>query len=287
MRKKRKLSVRIGLRVVAVLVIALPFLAAGCHVMMPGEIRDASKAAREFSARHPDAFSTRHGIHAAVTGSGDRGTIFLVHGSPGDWKAFGPYLASEALTEDYRIVAFDRPGYGASSPGETMRSMADQGDRLALRAEEFSGPRIWLGHSFGAPIVARVAVDHPQLVDGLILSASAMDPDLEQPRWFHHLGGTRIGRAVLPATWDVTNQECLAFTGGLEILAGRLHEIRAPVILMHAKNDSLSRFAHLAWTEKSLRHAPVETVVFEKGDHFILWNRVEETIAAIRRLGGK
>lgn len=262
----------------------LLLLPAGCRLLGTDDGGMISEAALEWAEAHPENFATRAGVHAAFAGPEDAEvTLFVVHGSPGNWSAGLPYLENESLVADTRVIAFDRPGYGKSGAGETVGSLAEQAARLAIWAEDRPGRKLWLGHSFGAPIIARLAIDRPDLVDGLILSAGAMEPDLEQPRWFHHLGDTLAGRYVLNDEWTVTNQECLAFADELAVLAPQLNEIACPVFILHARDDALADFRHAAWTADQVDNPDLVTVVpFDSGNHFILWNRVEDHLDAFR-----
>lgn len=259
---------------------------AACRVIGPGEDGWLSESAQAWADSHPEQFDTRHGIHAAFAGPEEAPvTVFLVHGSPGNWGAGLPYLASKTLTETHRVVSFDRPGYGKSNPGTTVESFAEQASALVPFAEDRPGTKLWLGHSFGAPIVAQLAIDRPDLVDGLVLSASAMDPDLEQPRWYHHLGDTIAGRYFLNSEWIVTNEECLAFADELALLAPRLSEIECPVLILHARDDALADFRHAEWTEDQIGKPDLVAVrAFDQGNHFILWNRVEAHLEALHDL---
>ncbi len=39
---------------------------------------------------------------------------------------------------------------------------------------------ILVGHSLGGPVIARTAMDYPDLVDGLILVGGSIDPEMEK-----------------------------------------------------------------------------------------------------------
>lgn len=79
-------------------------------------------------------------------GTSSQGTALLLHGMPGvadDWRQLAPQLPSA------RVIAVDRPGYGGS--GHRTASVPEQVtlyERLLADAE--AGPRLLLGHSYGA-----------------------------------------------------------------------------------------------------------------------------------------
>ncbi len=74
---------------------------------------------------------------------------------------------SHALDDLLTITAFDLPGHGQSAawdgPGEI------QAESTAIAADLLDGPADIIGHSFGATVALRLAVEHPHLVRSLIL----------------------------------------------------------------------------------------------------------------------
>ncbi len=55
-----------------------------------------------------------------------------------------------------------------------------------------------MGHSFGGPIIVRAALDHPELVGGLVIAAGDLDPDLEEWRWYNRLADLWLVRLAIP-----------------------------------------------------------------------------------------
>jgi pimeloyl-ACP methyl ester carboxylesterase len=41
---------------------------------------------------------------------------------------------------------------------------------------------ILVGHSLGGPLIARMTMDYPELIDGLVFVAGSVAPKLEPPR---------------------------------------------------------------------------------------------------------
>jgi len=71
-------------------------------------------------------------------------------------------------------AAIDFPGFGSSPMPPSVWGTAEYADAVAawLR-EQPRRPRFWVGYSFGGRIGIQLASRHPELVDGLILVASA------------------------------------------------------------------------------------------------------------------
>ena len=74
----------------------------------------------EWSVTTPD------GRTLAVEDAGDRGgRPVLVHvGTPGGRRLYGPRTLADAERRQLRLISYDRPGYGGSTP-QPGRAMAD------------------------------------------------------------------------------------------------------------------------------------------------------------------
>ncbi|TXN35629.1 alpha/beta hydrolase [Flagellimonas hymeniacidonis] len=68
-------------------------------------------------------------LHYIQTGNKDAQTLVFIHGSPGSWDAYKAYLSDSLLSNKFRLVAIDRPGFGKS---EFRRSMALKPQALIL-----------------------------------------------------------------------------------------------------------------------------------------------------------
>jgi pimeloyl-ACP methyl ester carboxylesterase len=104
-----------------------------------------------------------------VTDLGAGAPVLLVHGQPGsraDWSRLIPLLAV-----DHRVIAVDRPGYGASS--EAAIGLVDNAFRLGQLLEERGalGATV-VGHSLGAGIALAMA-ERSLGVGGLVLVGAA------------------------------------------------------------------------------------------------------------------
>ncbi|MCX6479110.1 MAG: alpha/beta hydrolase [Mycobacterium sp.] len=132
-------------------------------------------------------------------------TIFFGHGLLfGGWM-FGPQIAS--LKNDYRCVAIDWRGQGASSApagGYDMDTLAE--DAIALIGELGVGPVHYVGLSMGGFIGQRIAARHSELVRSLtLLDTSAGPEDPDKVRQYKLMGAAYrfvgigpLRKAVLP-----------------------------------------------------------------------------------------
>lgn len=107
----------------------------------------------------------------SVSGSGDI-TVFLLHGAFGAKEYW--FRQIEALTHaGYRVVAWDAPGYGVSPmPADFSVEAAARAAEHLIRAEG-TARNVLLGHSMGGMIAQRCYSYCPDLIDGLVLSATS------------------------------------------------------------------------------------------------------------------
>lgn len=80
----------------------------------------------------------------------------------GVWKP-----VARELDAHLRMTAFDMPGHGKSGPWREDREI--QGQVVAVAQSFLDGPSDLVGHSFGAAVALRLAVERPELVRSLTL----------------------------------------------------------------------------------------------------------------------
>jgi len=116
-------------------------------------------------------FLTSRGIRFSYRQDGEGPDVVLIHGVAGNMAVW--YLCGlvHALSEHFRVTAYDLRGHGYSEStpsGYTSRDMAE--DLHGLLRELGLGPVYLLGHSFGAAIALQTALSQPDSVAGIVLS---------------------------------------------------------------------------------------------------------------------
>lgn len=115
-------------------------------------------------------------LHYADRGEGE--PLVLLHGNGSMIQDFQSSGLVEMAAQTYRVIVFDRPGYGHSNrPRSTIWTPEVQADliRGALRRLDVSRATV-LGHSWGASVALALALKHPEMVGGLILASGYYYP---------------------------------------------------------------------------------------------------------------
>ena len=117
-----------------------------------------------------------------VTEDNSKPLIIFIHGSPGTWRAWIKYLKDPQLQRMAHMIAVDRPGYGGSGKGQVETSLVQQALDIAPLLDKASpGQRVLVvGHSFGGPVAARLAMDYGDKITDILILAGSIDPDQER-----------------------------------------------------------------------------------------------------------
>ena len=93
------------------------------------------------------------------------------------WAGVMPLVAART-----RVIAYDRAGAGDSDPVAPLSLDGQIGDLTAvLQAAGGGRPVVVAGHSWGGLLAQLVALDHPELVSGLVLVDPADENYLDPP----------------------------------------------------------------------------------------------------------
>jgi len=94
--------------------------------------------------------------------------VLLIHGYSGDLNNW--LFNIEALGAEHPVIAIDLPGHGGSSKDVGDGSLKSLADVAADALKELAVPRVHvIGHSLGGAVAARLAADHPELVETISL----------------------------------------------------------------------------------------------------------------------
>lgn len=212
--------------------------------------------------------------------------VVFVHGSPGSLSAFIHFLADTTLLEKAQLVAVDRPGFGSSNFGNAEPSLKKQAALLEPILEKYktNRPIILVGHSLGGPVIARLAMDFPDLVDGLVMVAPSIDPELEPNEWFRGPLSLPFVKWILPRSIRASNDEIWMLKPELQMMQPLWGNIKAQTIVIQGNKDNLVAPGNADYAQKMLTHAHTDLVRVEDMNHFVPWNHPELIREAILKL---
>lgn len=224
-------------------------------------------------------------MHYKYLDNGQDASLVFIHGTPGSWDAFASYFKDSALYNRANLLSPDRPGFGKSSYGKPIRSLEEQSLLLKPMLEAVPAPRILIGHSLGGPIVARMAMDYPELIDGIIMLAPALDPALEPDEdWFRIPMRWPVIRENAPKIMRISNEELVFLAEELELMLPLWANIQTPSVVIQGGKDNLVHPGNAAFADSMLVNAPKDIVFLEEQNHFLPWNEynlVKQKILAL------
>ena len=212
--------------------------------------------------------------------------VVFVHGSPGSLSAFIDFMADTALLSKAQLITVDRPGFGSSNFGYAEPSLEKQGALLKPILEERKNQRpiILIGHSLGGPLIARMAMDYPDLINGLVMVAPSIDPELEPNEWFRGPLATPFLKWMLPRSLRASNDEIYKLKPELEEMLHLWPRIRANTIIIQGKKDTLVPKQNADFAQRMMVNAPLKVVMVDDMNHFVPWTHPQLIRGAILEL---
>ena len=130
----------------------------------------------------------------------ERPAIVMVHGLGAQLQHMTHGLL-DRLSEEFRVIAVDRPGTGWSSRAKgSSHGLRAQGQTVARLIEHLRLDRpVVVGHSLGGAVTLALGLDHPQATRGLVLVAPLTAPTEDVPEIFRALVVRNAARRRLTA----------------------------------------------------------------------------------------
>lgn len=174
-----------------------------------------AKASSPVKGRHVTVDGVR--LHYVERGGGM--PVVLLHGSGAQIRDFEASGLVDRLARRYRVIVFDRPGYGDSSrPRGRHFTPTAQAALFARAFEELNLHRpVVLGHSWGALVALALGLDHPDATRGLVLLSGYFYPVVQAD-------GVLVSLTALPLAGAVVHHALtpLVVELGFERLIARL-----------------------------------------------------------------
>jgi len=185
--------------------------------------------------------------------------VILIHGSGPGVSAWANWrLAIPSLAERLHVFAYDQAGFGYSElPAQHSYGLGRWMEHLLSFMQAVGIKRANLvGNSMGAAVALAAAVTHPEVVDRLVLMGpmGVRFPITEglDAVWGYTPSISKMKRLLAIFTYDhdrfVTDGMQESFSSmfpqprqrGVDTLAAyedRLHELRAPTLIVHGRED--------------------------------------------------
>lgn len=274
---KRRLKIASGILGIVLMLLMTVLHSCITFRMSPKEI-DQYFSARKLRASQQHYSQGFRNVHFVEAGDRSKPVVIFVHGSPGSLSAFIDFLADTLLLKKTLLVTTDRPGFGYSNFGVAEPSLQKQAALLKPLLEKYkeNRPVVLVGHSLGGPVIARIAMEYPDLVDGLVFVAASIDPALEpNETWFRAPLATPFLRWLLPRSLRASNDEIYQAKPELQTMLPRWKDIRCPVIVIQGDKDTLVPPGNADFAEKMLVNADLTIIKKEDMNHFVPWTHPE------------
>jgi len=202
--------------------------------------------------------------------------LVMVHGSPGALNAYEEYLRDDELNSRANMIAVDRPGFGYSDFGKMEPSLTVQAALIAKILKDFPNQKkILMGHSMGGAVISKITMDFPELVDGLVMVAPAISPDLEPSNTWRKVVDFPLIRWFTPSALRVCNQEIIPLRKELEGMMDGWESIEIPVTVIQGEEDPLVPKGNAFFAKDIMsENTQVKTRMIKGGNHFILWSEI-------------
>src|SRR3981081_1072901 len=218
-------------------------------------------------SEYVDAGGYRLHYFEALPASGQAGMpLVLVHGLGArgeDWAAMIPALAAQG----FHVYAPDLLGHGRSPKPDVDYSISLEEQTVAQFMQAVHVPRADIaGWSMGGWVVMKLALDHPEMVDRLVVYDSAgvyfpatWEPELftpadvigvkklmailsPKPRPLPNFAAEAALRKLEGNAW-VVKRSMSAMTNGRDLLDFRSHGITQPMLIVWGAQDELITFS--------------------------------------------
>jgi len=229
------------------------------------------------------AFVDAGGVKTNYLEAGQGRPVVLVHGSGPGVTAYANWrLTIPDLAPHFRVLAPDMAGFGFSDkPADATYGMAGWVDQLTGFLDALGIERVSLvGNSFGGGLAIRMAVDHPERVDRLVLmgamGVSFPITDGLDNVWGYQPGFENMRRTLdyFAYSRDLVNDELAEVRYRAALAPGvqeeRIRAIGHETLIIHGRDDQViplsNAYRLLGLIERSELH------VFGRCGH---WSQIE------------
>lgn len=209
--------------------------------------------------------------------------VIYVHGSPGSWTNSMAMALQDQMLQNTYVVAADRMGFGESIKTGFEASLTCQAEFLEplLDLDQSGNGAILVGHSYGAPVIVKMAMLWPERIGGIVLVGGSVDPDLEDMKWYNHMADKRWIQKIIGKSWTNSNSEILALEAELLILEPQWGQLEMPVVTVHGTRDKLVPIGNTAFVKARVKPDYYHAIEVHGEGHFLPWQYPETLVEGV------
>jgi pimeloyl-ACP methyl ester carboxylesterase len=119
-------------------------------------------------------------------------------------------------------------------------------------------------------------MEHPDVVNGAIMVAAPIDPDLEPSSWWRPVLTLPMIRIAVPHAMRISNEELWPLKKDLEACLPYWKNVQCPVTFIHGDQDDLVPLGNVDFGKRMLVNTnDVHEVILPRHGHFIFWSHVD------------
>ncbi|MEO5592663.1 MAG: alpha/beta fold hydrolase [Chitinophagaceae bacterium] len=219
-------------------------------------------------------------LFCATAGADTLPPLLIVHGAPGAWYGSRNLLDDSLIITRFHVISVDRPGYDKSTfkgRRKAVTSIDVQATVIheAMRLNRSHKKGIIMGSSYGGPIAAKIAIDHPGEFYHVLLLAAAIDPDHEKFWWFNKYVHHGPLKWLLPRFFRTATNEKYTHESELRKLLPLWSRLTVPVTAVQGDADKIVNPVNLDFARKVLAGKNATFILIPGADHLIRWHHAD------------
>jgi len=262
---------------------------------LPEPIKESGHVAQDLAREQliQSAFIQGDGLklHYVVRPSESKNLIVFVHGTPGNWSIFAKQLEDSALSKSATLVAIDRPGWGQSSVTEKENdpSLQKQSQLISpflKKLKDFysADQLVLVGHSLGASLVPKIAIDNSGLVDVVVAIAGDLTDDYPSAYWYNTAAQFLVIKWMISKEMAKANDEVIALEGSLAEMKSQWQDLDAPLLVLQGNQDGLVDPRHADFAQTLKTQNQVRVIRFEDAGHLFHLTHTSQVNEILRQV---
>ena len=254
---------------------------AGDHVLLDSINRNAFGYSLKIDHLNADNRSIRY----AEIGNDSLPLLFFIHGAPSSIGFWKDLMRDSSLLSRAQLAAVDRPGYGSSGLGYPVTSLQAQASMIRQVLEKYRKLHrkiILVGSSYGGTLAARMAMDFPDLVDGVVFISASLAPGRETTYDITYWTDHPALNWIIPRSLHSANREKLSHRLELQKMETLWPRIQQNIILLQGKRDGLIFPVNASYAFQHLVNAASVEIRWGNGlGHNYIWKGRQQVKKAL------